>query len=251
MVHHVMIAMEENVPNVRRFKTWCDVQSRTWTVVRGHRVDSIQDMKPYLTPYGLYNIQRRRETSMHFDRSGPVGCFLSHRSVWQMCVDRQEDMWVFEEGVTEYQSRQFQKLDEREDHLDLILGHTICVLRFIRQCSVGGSVVGTGVNSIDKIYFGTKCYRISPRFARHLLDSSEQFDMHVDSFICVMAMATDSMRTARTVQNIVTAASSGKINHTLDAGLVVNLYMTGIIVVFLFLISGMILLRKRGGRVAL
>lgn len=238
MVHHVMIAMQEDVPNVRRFRTWCDIHSRTWDVVRGHRVDSLQEMTPHLTPYGLYNVQRRRETSIHFDTTGPVGCFLSHRSVWQMCVDRQEDVWVFEEGVTDYQSRRFQELDERND-LDLILGHTIRVLRFIRQRSV------VKKNSIDKIYFGTKCYRVSPRFARHLLDNSTQFDMHVDAFICITAMAANHMRTTRTIHNIVTARSSNTINHSLDAGLVVNLYMLGTIVLLLFIIIGMIVTLRR------
>lgn len=241
MVHHIIISLDpSSSKNVNTFKEWCSVNQKSHSVQVGTRVQSTQEAKNYLTDFGYYNIGRWRETSFHFDTLGPIGCFLSHREVWKICIQRNETTWVFEEGVVSYDTNRMDTLDTQYSDYDLILGHSVPVIRLLKQTSLRHRIMsdGSGLQSIDKIYFGTKCYRITPRFATHLLYKSCKFDLHVDSFICCVAMYDeDIFKSGRTTHEVVSAKSAGTINHSMDLSLVNGITMiSGIIVSVIIII---------------
>jgi GR25 family glycosyltransferase involved in LPS biosynthesis len=215
-----MISLNPTSKNVNTFNEWCTQQTRTGEVIPGRRVTSLEEAKPFLTSYGWYIMHNWRESSCHFDTTGPIGCFLAHRDVWKVCVSRNENIWVFEEGVYSYTTHLFDEIDTLYPTKDLIMGHTIHVPRMWRQKSMNKSNICSVLASIDKIYFGTKCYRLSPAFAARLLENSVKFDTHVDTFICTEAIRyADEFSAAHTRMNIVSAFTSGTINHSIDHSL--------------------------------
>jgi len=212
-----MISLDASTQNVSTFKEWCTNRKQPWSVLPGRRISTLEEAKPLLTSYGYYIMQNWRETSSHFDSTGPIGCFLAHRDAWAACVLRNEQTWVFEEGVYAYETPLFDKLDRQYPTTDLILGHTFTVLRMWKQKSIGKRIICPLLSTVDKVYFSTKCYRISPLFAARLLENSKTFDTHVDTFICTESIRyADEFNTARTIRSIVSAKSSGTINHSID-----------------------------------
>lgn len=232
MVHHTMISLDESTPNVSTFKEWCTKRRQPWTVIPGRRISTLEEAKPLLTSYGYYIMQNWRETSSHFDSTGPIGCFLAHRDAWTDCVLRNEHTWVFEEGVYAYDTPIFDKLDSQHPDIDLILGHTFTVARMWKQKSIGRRILCPILSTVDKVYFGTKCYRLSPMFAARLLENSKTFDTHVDTYICTEAIRyADEFLATRTQKPLVSAKSSGTINHSIDHSvLILCLLVLGIVV---------------------
>jgi hypothetical protein len=223
MTHHTMIAMKTDCENAMVFRKWCEDNHKSGWITPGCRVTSLDDARPWLTSYGYYLMCNWKETSFHFDTTGPVGCFLSHRAVWQQCVERKEPIWVFEEGVSWYDTSAFDYLDVHHASVDLILGHTFPVWRMWHQTPIATrSVLDPVLESIEKVLYGTKCYRVSPAFAARLLEKSTTFDMHVDAFLCTSAiMYAAEFDVCRTKVNLVYAKSSGTINHSMDYNLLV------------------------------
>jgi hypothetical protein len=217
-----MISLDVTSKNVQTFTEWCKHHRRTCEIAPGRRVSSLLEAKPWLTSYGYYTMQNWRDGPCHFDSTGPVGCFLAHREVWKSCIARNEHVWVFEEGVYAYDTPRLNQLDTLYPDMDIILGHTVPLLRTWKQQSIGRHEMGENLASIDKIYFGTKCYRLSPRFAMRLLENSMTFDTHVDTFICTESILySDEFKLTRSTRNIVSAVSSGKINHSVDHSLLI------------------------------
>jgi GR25 family glycosyltransferase involved in LPS biosynthesis len=226
MVYHIMISLKPSTPNVETFKTWCTRHDRENEIIPGRRITSLAEAKPFLTSYGYYIMCNWRESASHFDSTGPIGCFLAHRDVWIRCIDRNEHVWVFEEGVHDYDTLMFEQIDRDHPTTDLIMAHTVPLLRMWKQKRSVKQDVDSRLPPIDKIYYGTKCYRLSPGFAQVLLDNSQTFDTHVDTYICTEAIQhADTYTVARTHRNIVSARSSGTINHSIDHSLLISMSM--------------------------
>jgi GR25 family glycosyltransferase involved in LPS biosynthesis len=212
-----MIALATESRNIATFKEWCTRRGQSHEVVTGCRVSDMAESKPHLTSYGYYVMNNWRETCNHFDTTGPIGCFLAHRTVWKQCVSRNVPVWVFEEGVESYDTAQFDRIECDYSEMDLVLGHTVPVLRRWWQRRINSHRIGPILEMVDKVYFGTKCYRISPRFAARLIQNSERFDVHVDTFLCTEAMYYNTeFKVARMRTQMVVAGSSGLINHSVD-----------------------------------
>lgn len=219
MVFHIIITLDDGHPNIVRFKEWCQETGRQCSVQRGVRIRTVHEARAHLTEYGMYLQSRRRETAFHFDSLGPVGCFLAHRKAWTTCVARDEPTWIFEQGLTSCRSKAFEDIDAHHPDVDLVLGHTIPVLRPYPQRRIAHRGKRRGrLRPVDKVRFGAKCYRVTPRFAAHLLERSQHgFDLHVDSFICMVALNhCDDFCAMYTSRNIVCAYSSGLNNHSLE-----------------------------------
>jgi GR25 family glycosyltransferase involved in LPS biosynthesis len=217
-----MITLDADCHNVRIFIDWCTLQNRSYDVLMGHRATDLETSKTQLTSFGYYVMNNWRESCHNFDTTGPIGCFVAHRSAWKRCVERNEQMWIFEEGVRSYDTRLFDQVDQDYPCMDLILGHTVPVLRRWRQRRINSHRIDLMLQTIDKIYFGTKCYRISPLFARRLIENSERFDVHVDTFLCAEAMYYQrEFQVCRTRHQMVVAGSSGLINHSVDQTLLI------------------------------
>ena len=246
-----MIAMRPSHPNVDVFRAWGAAQRRTVEIQPGIAIVSIAEAKPHLTSYGYYIMNNWRDGSCHFDTTGPVGCFLAHRHAWNICVTRNEAVWIFEEGVSAYTSADFDELDQRYPDLDLVLGHSIMVLRVGRQCLYRPQQLNSLLTMIDKIYYGTKCYRVSPAYARQLLLDSHRFDTHVDTFLCTQSMMyRDTFQSARTSRNIVEAKSVKMINHSMDQNMFAMCTLSGLVLVVSMLAVLMRLLYVRCRRSA-
>lgn len=212
-----MISLVTTSRNVQNFRAWCTKLGQSHEVVPGHRVPDMETGKKHLTSYGYYVMNNWRETCNHFDSTGPIGCFLAHRAVWKRCVARNVPFWIFEEGVESYDTAQFDRIECDYSDMDLVLGHTVPVVRRWWQRRVNSHRIGPILEMIDRVYFGTKCYRISPVFAARLIQNSERFDTHVDTFLCTEAMyyATE-FKIGRMRTQMVVARSSGLINHSVD-----------------------------------
>ena len=222
MVRYAMITLDTECRNVQVFIDWCVLRGVPYEIHNGKRVENIEASKPHLTSYGYYVMNNWRESPSHFDTTGPVGCFLAHREAWTHCVRMNESMWVFEEGVRSYNTDLFDRVENDYPGMDLVLGHTVPVLRFWRQRRVNNHRIGSILRTIDKIYFGTKCYRLSPAFAARLLTNCGRFDVHVDTFLCTEAMYyQDEFKVGRTTNPMVVASSSGLINHSVDQSLLI------------------------------
>jgi hypothetical protein len=218
-----MISLEPKSKNVHTFKEWCHGRNQTWEIVPGRRIQSKEEARPWLTSYAWYIMHNWREGPSHFDATGPIGCFLAHRDAWQVCVARNEQVWIFEEGVYGYDSALFDQVQTAHPTTDLIMGHALRVLRMWRQASVGSYTMDSLLTPIDKIDYGTKCYRLSPAFAARLLQNSVVFDTHVDTFLCTEAiMYAPEFKAARMHRFMVSAASSGTINHSIDQSLLIG-----------------------------
>lgn len=249
---HIMITMDRSSPNTNKFTEWCHINHRISELVDGVVVRSIESIKDYLTPYGYYIMQNQRETSIHFDTLGPIGCFLAHRDAWGRIVtdDSCDHCWVFEEGVSDYYDDIINRVDNAYDHFDFLHGHTVTVVRLWKQKQIRHTTdkfhYNNGIVPIDKIYYGTKCYRISKKFAKLLLDHSTQFDMHVDSYMCIMAIYySDIILSGHTTENLVQANSSKRINHSLDIQLTLSMLHISIIVISIVIICILLVVRYR------
>jgi GR25 family glycosyltransferase involved in LPS biosynthesis len=219
-----MISLHAQSKNVQTFTEWCDARQQTNQVLPGRKVASLEEARPWLTSYAWYSMHNWREGPCHFDTTGPIGCFLAHRDAWQVCVTRNEYVWIFEEGVYNYDSLLFDQIQSAHPKTDLIMGHALQVARLWKQTSMDSSYTADSLMMpLDKIDYGTKCYRLSPSFATKLLQHSLTFDTHVDAFICTEAlMHTKDFTAARTRRFLVSATSSGTINHSIDQSLLIG-----------------------------
>ncbi len=235
MVHHLMIGLDPGTLNVSKFKQWGELHNKSCEFLPGVRVSSLDDIKDRLTPYGYYIMHSWRETSSHFDSVGPAGCFLAHRNAWKVCCERNEMVWVLEEGVVSYETDLFTYLDDECGDFDLILGHTVPVMRMWKQRSIPTQATDPEkplLAPIDKIYYGAKCYRVSPGFARQLLLLSDRFDVHVDTYIPTMAIYHGPVfKCARTTQKLVRAGSSYRNQHTVDHGLLILCLLVLVVII--------------------
>jgi hypothetical protein len=238
MVHYVMLTLNPTSKNVRGFQNWCVSLGLSHELCLGTVPKSVDEVKANLTPYGYYNMFNHREAQCHFDTLSPIGCFMGHQSAWKICRDRKEITWIFEEGTYSFDTPDFQFLEREHPTMDFLLGHTVTVCRTSKQTRIGTWSHDRMIEPIDKIYYGTKCYRMSPDFATLALKESETFELHVDSFLCVLAIYyRDMYVTGRTSHNIVGARSSGSIQHSMDTRLFfsISIIVLGLATIVLFL----------------
>ena len=243
-----MISLNANSKNTKNFRNWCSRHEKTYEVIPGVRVENWKDYKRQLCPYAYYLMYNWRPSSHHFDTTGPIGCFLAHRNAWSICVQKQENIWIFEEGVYSYNDDVFEKLNTFK-HVDLILGHTIFVPNIKKQRCIrheynkNNKITPDGLSHIDKVYYGTKCYNISPRFAQLLIDHSKQIDTQVDTYLCIMAIYyDDSFNVFRSTSTLVGAASSGTINHSMDYSVLIPYVL--LFIIFIIFIMKVIIYKK-------
>lgn len=112
---------------------------------------------------------------------GEIGCFLSHRLVWQRCVDAQMNTLVLEDD--------FVMLPHAEEAIKTALNHENLweILRLQAmvevQCKKKASCEGFDFyeNLADPL--GTTAYVIKPSSAQALLKMSERFIEPVDHFV--------------------------------------------------------------------
>lgn len=209
--------MDTTNANSIYFRKWCLENKRSYSYVSGVRLQPTDDVKDYLTPYGYYIMNNWRESPAHFDTMGPIGCFLAHKKAWEYCVQENKPCWIFEEGVVSYDTKAFELFDTTYIDYDFLHGHTVPVVRIWKQKKmVGSSCTNNDMYPIDQIYYGTKCYRVSPTFAKILLDNSIQFDVHVDTFVCLIAMYYADLKTGKTRVPLVVAGSSKLIDHSVE-----------------------------------
>jgi GR25 family glycosyltransferase involved in LPS biosynthesis len=234
-----MISMDVSCSNVRKFESWCTENERPFELIAGVRVDTLESVKEHITPYGYYVMKNWRESCAHFDTLGPIGCFLAHRNAWKQCIkSTAEHSWIFEEGVSRYDDDKIRLLENEYNQFDLIHGHSIQVVRLWKQRPIGLSpnentdAYKDMMVPFSKIYYGTKCYRVSRRFARRLLEKSEQFDVHVDTFLSIMAIYyNDEFLTGHVKCAVVNGASSKKIDHSIDRNLLLPITTITIIII--------------------
>lgn len=220
-VWHIMITMNREHTNTREFISWCTKWNKKYDIIEGVRVKSIESIKNKLTPSAYLTLLTYREMDSQMENLREVGCLLAHREAWKLFMDNDnvDYCWIFEEGVCKYNDELFQKVEDSCNHFDFITGHDVPVFRFpqkrvnvtLREPSVYNSLVAP----IQKIHYGTKCYRVSKQFTKSLLENSEKMDSAVDSYVSAMAIYYNStFISGSTKKHLVVAKSSNRIKHT-------------------------------------
>ena len=68
-----------------------------WDVERFDAVDGRTLTLSDLSKYGLFVNQGRNKVSKQFKRPGVLGCFLSHYTLWNKCIELNEPIGIFEQ----------------------------------------------------------------------------------------------------------------------------------------------------------
>ena len=132
-----------------------------------------------------------------FMTPGMIGCFLSHRACWQLCVTRQTPLLVFEDDAVVEPSfaanlgaalAELMRVDASFDVL--LVGALGCVHpRYRYGANVLHGLMGGGIRwpqqlspriGVPARAFGTHAYLVSPVGARKLLSLCPRANFHVD-----------------------------------------------------------------------
>ena len=140
---------------------------------------------------------RDRYTHMHYSYLGALGCTLSHLALWEKCAKSERALLVFEENAKLKKENELMECLRvfEEAKLDFLTMHTWGDIgcRCPRRSSVARATIATlaggKIEALTTPEFSTKCYVISPRFARHLvkLCSVSLPSVQVDAFITLNA----------------------------------------------------------------
>lgn len=68
-----------------------------WNIERFNAIDGRSISLDELKNYGLFVNQKRKKVSKQFRRPGVLGCFLSHYTLWNKCIELNEPIGIFEQ----------------------------------------------------------------------------------------------------------------------------------------------------------
>lgn len=68
-----------------------------WNIERFDAIDGRKLSLDILKNYGLFINQNRKKVSSQFKRPGVLGCFLSHYTLWNKCIELNEPIGIFEQ----------------------------------------------------------------------------------------------------------------------------------------------------------
>ncbi|EPJ43283.1 MAG: hypothetical protein OFPII_42820 [Osedax symbiont Rs1] len=130
-----------------------------------------------------YDYKKTLKTKGYKLTNPEIGCFESHRKVWQLCVKLNEPILVFEDN--------FEVCCRLDPYIQFALNN-IDFLGVIKFSSIFTSVKFTELIAINtktklvkynKKSSGTSCYMISPKVAEHFLCMSKKYYLPVDDFM--------------------------------------------------------------------
>lgn len=142
-------------------------------------IDGSDKKNPLLKRYNY--IKRLWLTSGKMPTNGEIGCYASHYSLWQKCVDLGEPIVVVEDdaGICEKASLALK-----------IAENKIAEYGFLRLEEVENSATITieqqldyTIKHISKNFWGTRAYAIAPWAANKLLANSKRWSVPVDNYI--------------------------------------------------------------------
>lgn len=120
---------------------------------------------------------KQRFSKIHLTEHGEVGCFLSHRNVWEIIKDETEPCLVFEDDADPLpQAREWLDKAATSSFDFILLG--IHEGNFVPEIKPLPKWTETG-----KLLTGSCAYIVSPRAAKQLYDASQTMDLSVDLFI--------------------------------------------------------------------
>ena len=163
------------------------------------------DMLSFMDPYGRYLFDcESRNTHMHFNTVGGLGCMVAHNNAWKKMLDDNCDFaFVIEDNVALAESihSTIESVLEAitKHHIDYCVMHTLGDMK--DPCSKErvltrrhSPILGT-LFKINRPIMSTKMYCISRRFALHMhtlfesmVASKRIWNIHTDAWLCLECM---------------------------------------------------------------
>lgn len=145
-----------------------------------------KNIAPYIE---LYDRKRRLKALGYEMRDNEIACFISHRKVWQECVQSQKTYLILEDDI-----KLSPQISGTEEVVDLIhglileRGEELYVRLGILRKGLKFAVRGKLNAHVDLVRFEkdpltAMAYVISPQIAEKLLQASERFFTPVDDFM--------------------------------------------------------------------
>lgn len=120
-------------------------------------------------------------TSGKMPSKGELGCYASHYSLWQKCVELNQPILVIEDDAT---------ICPNAGHIFTLIQQKIAEYGFLRLEDVGRSTTQKiektekyTISHISDNFWGTRAYAIAPWAAKKLLAGSERWCIPVDNYI--------------------------------------------------------------------
>lgn len=129
-----------------------------------------------------YNYKKRLWlTSGKMPSKGEMGCYGSHYSLWQKCVDLNQPVIVVEDdaGICVNATKTLALIEKKIDRYGFLRletvenSDTITIEQQQEYC----------IKHINSNFWGTRAYAIAPWAAQKLLDASKRWCMPVDNYI--------------------------------------------------------------------
>jgi len=149
----------------------------------------------------IRNIKNReRDYHSEFENYSSLGCFLSHRILWEKCYESGKPILIMEDDVeicirdlTIFNKIVKKYLNNKECKkiqylLSLLENHEIFLNFFPNQSNLFGLIDDKytwnyDIKNSPPISCGTQCYIINPNVAKSLLVNSKLIDCHVDYYL--------------------------------------------------------------------
>lgn len=178
-----VISLENQLDRRRKISSILNETPLSWQFM-----DAVsgKNIAPYIS---LYNSERRLKVFGYEMKNNEIACFISHRKVWQECVENQKAYLILEDDVKlnrgffdfkEVVELVNKIIDSRADGVYVRLGVLSKNLKFI--------VMSQLINSIELVRFEkdpltAMAYVVSPEIAKKLIKYSESFFTPVDDFM--------------------------------------------------------------------
>ena len=138
--------------------------------------------------------------SIKFNSPGVKGCFYSHYQLWQLCVEKNESIMIFEDDVKFY--RNFTPVDF-DDVLVLSINYDWKVLDFLKTYLEESHSLSTTVLYNQPYMPGASGYAITPQAAKKLIDTYKNSylpaDWAINSSICNIKIHPQLMGRSKTM----------------------------------------------------
>lgn len=158
---------------------------------------SDEDVKTLVTPDCFNAITSGKSVVKHIPTSkGAVGCALSHRAVWEHCVDTGMPVLVAEEDVDFLVGESAERVlslfrNIPDDAVFASLVHHPYPSWF-HEADMKGKTVDENWVKLGSDFSGTQLYYLTPYAATALLKNHEPINMHVDVYIAHVGLMDDA-----------------------------------------------------------
>lgn len=159
-------------PNIQRFKA-----------VEGAKLDVNRLTKMRMvSPYAEFNIERGRTSHDIFETKGAIGCYLSHLKLWELCIQRNENVMILEDDIVPTKDFNNENLNYYLNEIPKEAG--IIIIGYAKDIDGQYDVnKKKGIVRLLGRFQGTLGYIVTPKAARALVSHAYPMFLHVDIYV--------------------------------------------------------------------